>query len=328
MSIDQHSPVEQPHQTVEQQSFRTAEQGATAALQSEFGKTSLADFKPVQNIQSASLGLPNVSLFDSTAGGGSVNKSIGEGGPSAVGFGAEGQNKPNPSDMFGVKNGPVGQAGGLDGVPSIGNDLTGRIVKAVGENEGDLTKITKNDAGHGISVGIRQWNQKAGELPDLLKSMHDKNPEKFDQTFGPYAKNLQNEKYVRHTDMAHNPDLMKRMDTALHDNEFQNVQVNQARNFAKQAIDTAQQYGLKTERGAAMVADIVNQTGPGGLQHALKRAGLHAGGSVQNEDAAIERLGQYHRPNSADRANTIASSFNNNDLINRPRQTDSSRYTA
>ncbi|MBU6455188.1 MAG: hypothetical protein KGS72_25685, partial [Cyanobacteria bacterium REEB67] len=199
MAIDHHFESPQPNQAAENTTFKGAEQGANHAFQSEVQKSAVGDQKPAQ-IQVASLGLPNVSFFDSSKNSFDLPKGAAD----------------LPSKGHDPASAKIDNVPGAEG-PRIGDDLKGRIVKAIGTNEGDLTHITRNDAGHGISVGIRQWNQKRGELPDLLKSMHDKNPEKFDSTFGPYAKNLQHESYVRRANMAHNPDLMKRMGKALAD---------------------------------------------------------------------------------------------------------------
>jgi hypothetical protein len=298
MAIDHHLEQPQPHQSAEASTFKSAEQGANHAFQSEVQKSQASGQKPAHD-QVASLGLPNVNFFDSSKNTFDLPKGSAD----------------LPLKGHDLSSGKIDAVPGAEG-PRIGDDLKGRIVKAIGTNEGDLTHITKNDAGHGISVGIRQWNQKRGELPDLLKSMHDKNPEKFDSTFGSYAKNLQNEKYVRHTDMAHNPDLMKRMGKALADPEFQQLQIDKARDFAQKSIDTAQKFGLKTEQGAALVADITNQLGQGGFNRAAHRAGLHQGADVSNEQAALQRLEHTsHRPNSRDRFNNIAGTFNLSDPI-------------
>ncbi|CAN5140578.1 hypothetical protein BH11CYA1_BH11CYA1_43380 [soil metagenome] len=192
----------------------------------------------------------------------------------------------------------------------LGDTLTDRVVKTVASNEGKFTTLTLNDAGHGISVGVRQWNQKKGELPDLLKSFHDKNPEKFDNIFGKYADNLLSEKYVRRTNLAGNKDLMGKMKEALKDPEFQEVQVDKFKKFAEKSGETAKKYGLKSELGAALVADIANQMGEGGARRIMRRAGLTPGGEVADEAAALKKMEKLtHRPNSKARFDSLASSF-------------------
>ncbi len=151
--------------------------------------------------------------------------------------------------------------------------------------------------------------------------MHDKNPRKFAATFGPYAKNLLHEDWVRHADMAGNPDLMQRMSKALHDPEFQQVQMDKAKAFAEKSIEMARKYGLKTEQGAALVADVMNQLGEGGARRVLRRAGLRPDHPVVDETATLARLEHHtHRPNSKARFNTVASNFSDGALINKHRR--------
>jgi hypothetical protein len=192
----------------------------------------------------------------------------------------------------------------------LGDTLSDRVVKTVASNEGKFNTINLNDAGHGISVGVRQWNQKAGELPDLLKSFHDKNPEKFDKIFGKYADDLLSEKYVRRTNMAGNKDMMGRMKEALNDPEFQEVQVDKFKKFAEKTGEMAKKYGLKSELGAALVADIANQMGEGGARRIMRRAGLKPGGEVEDEAAVLKKMEKLtHRPNSKARFEMLATSF-------------------
>ncbi len=192
----------------------------------------------------------------------------------------------------------------------LSDSLNDRVIRTVASNEGGLTTLTKNDAGHGISVGIRQWNQKRGELPDLLKSFHDKNPEKFDAMFGRYADRLLSEKYVRKANLAGNKEIMRGMKSALADPEFQEVQVDKFRKFADKSAETAKKYGLKSELGAALVADITNQMGEGGMRRVMRRAGLQPGGEIKDEAAALKAMEKAtRRPNSSSRFEHLASNF-------------------
>jgi hypothetical protein len=47
---------------------------------------------------------------------------------------------------------------------------------------------------------------------------------------------------------------------------------------------------LKSELGLALVCDMVNQTGRGGTEAALKRAGMHKGAEIANEHHAVHKL--------------------------------------
>ena len=193
--------------------------------------------------------------------------------------------------------------------PHLDNSLTDRVIKAIGANEGKLSTFTPNDAGHGIAIGIRQWNQKRGELPDLLKSWHDTNPEKFDKIFGKYSNKMLYEHSVRRANIACNRDLTNRFKEALKDPEFQQVQIDKAREFVGKSIETARKFGLKSELGAALVADIRNQMGNGGANKVLKRLGLTPGGEVQDEGKVLARLQHMRRPNARDRYDQLASNF-------------------
>lgn len=175
-------------------------------------------------------------------------------------------------------------------------DFVDRVIANISAHEGNFTSINKNDAGYGISIGIRQWNQKAGELPVLMKAWNRQDPQKFQQVFGPYAQQLLNDKWVRSYDMANDDQFMSRMKTALADKEFQDVQVSESRAFVKRNMELAHSYGFKSELGVALICDMVNHMGSGGTEKALKKIGLVKGGQIADERRAVERLSSV-RPN-------------------------------
>lgn len=186
------------------------------------------------------------------------------------------------------------------------HNFVDRIVAAVSSNEGGFTSINANDAGYGISIGIRQWNQKAGELPTLLRAWHDSNPHKFEITFGQHAQKLLNEGWVRTTDFWSQSELMINMNEALADREFQSVQVRLAREFVAQALKLGIKYGFKTELGLAEVVDITNQKGFGGAESALSAVG----GAGADEVAAVQRLEQStNRPGGQRRLTALMRQF-------------------
>lgn len=170
------------------------------------------------------------------------------------------------------------------------------MIGNISSHEGNFTSINKNDAGYGISIGIRQWNQKAGELPVLMKAWNRQDSQKFHQIFGPYAEQLLNDKWVRSYDMAHDEQFMSRMKTALADKEFQQVQMSESRSFVKRNIDLAHSYGFHSELGVALVCDMVNHMGSGGTEKAMQKIGLVKGGQIADERRAVERLSSV-RPN-------------------------------
>lgn len=165
--------------------------------------------------------------------------------------------------------------GGLSGVDRI-IDYTART-----EGGGRYDAWNANDAGHGVSFGLIQFNQKAGSLPSLFKGMHEKNPEKFNRVFGPHASNLLSESYVRSANL-NDPDIKNRMLQAGRDPEFQQVQRDLARTgYYEPAAKMAAEHGLKSERAHAMLFDSAVQNGVGGTRGFLRQAA--AGGGSERE---------------------------------------------
>ncbi|HEY9787237.1 MAG TPA: hypothetical protein V6D17_17740 [Candidatus Obscuribacterales bacterium] len=170
------------------------------------------------------------------------------------------------------------------------NDFADRVIANISAHEGGLTAINWDDNGYGISVGIRQSNQKAGALPGLIRDWHESNPQKFNQIFGEYSRNMLDEEWVRSYDMAGDASFMERMKFALADTEFQRVQVDNARRFVKRTAELAQSYGFRSELGVAMICDMVNGMGQAGAERALRKAGLEKGSFIPDEREAIESL--------------------------------------
>jgi hypothetical protein len=204
--------------------------------------------------------------------------------------------------------------------------LTDRIVAAVAGNEGNLTTVTLNDAGFGWSVGMRQWNQKVGELPTLLGAMYMNDPCKFVKDFGPYASKIMNnvadpqhatvnESFIRHADFSRllgftdarhqNVNHVQDVERALSD--FQDVQVALSRRFVAEGKALAQKYGFKSELGWAEVCDILNQKGADGAEGTLRRipAATKAKESVRIN--ALERAAR--RPHGQARLSNLETEF-------------------
>ncbi len=193
-----------------------------------------------------------------------------------------------------------------------------QVVHAVSGNEGNFVSLNRNDCGYGISIGIRQWNQKVGELPTLLKAWQSKNPREFNEIFGEkYSDKLCSESWVRNYNMSADPDLMTRMDKALHNKAMQATQVELARQFVKSSIKLAQEFGFKSELGIALVCDLVNQTGTGGARSALRRAGLRSGKDISNEQLACKQLSQAsHRQSGHSRFVALQRKFSSSEEAN------------
>jgi hypothetical protein len=184
-----------------------------------------------------------------------------------------------------------------------------RVVHAIGKNEGSFTSINWNDNGAGISVGKAQWNQKAGELPSFLKNMHEADPGKFDAIFGPHAKNMLNESFVRNASITKGSDLGNRMAAALSEPRFQEVQSEMLRDKVVRAVELSTKYGHTSELFVAQVADMANQFGWGGVEACLRKGNV---ANIKNEDSAIASLtqsGQERYAGRAGRDNRLAQMF-------------------
>lgn len=162
------------------------------------------------------------------------------------------------------------QMGGIDM-----NNPIDKVVAMVSANEGKPTSINWNDNGHGISVGLFQANQKSGELPMLLTKMHDANPQLFNQVFGNQANNMLNENFVRSANISRGNELGRMMQDAINRPEFQRVQLDMMREKVAHASQVAGNYGIKSELGVALTADLINQLGEGGAKKHLAAASRH-----------------------------------------------------
>jgi hypothetical protein len=144
-----------------------------------------------------------------------------------------------------------------------------------------------NDMGHGISVGLMQWNQKRGKLPDLLQAWHRKNPAKFDGMFGHYSDDLLSTSFVKGADFT-NGTLKTGMERALADPEFQRVQLTMRNNHIENSCEIAKDYQFTALRARAIVADLVNQMGEAGARRLLAR--VPSVEKIPNPSTRIERL--------------------------------------
>lgn len=181
-----------------------------------------------------------------------------------------------------------------------------KVVALIGKNEGSATSINWNDAGSGISVGIQQANQKSGNLPELLRKMHDQNPQKFEQYFGRNSDNLMNERFVRRAHFSPRNELGRAMQAAISDPEFQRTQVTMVREHVVRAAEIAQGLGIRSTMGVALVADLTNQFGEGGALKYLRQA--HNRRGEEAKIVAIARASEGGHSARRQRFNTIASS--------------------
>jgi hypothetical protein len=162
--------------------------------------------------------------------------------------------------------------------------------RVVSKNEGKVTSVNWNDNGAGVAVGMFQWNQRRGELPDLMQRMAQEKPEAFKAAFGRYADKMTNESFVRSANISPNNELGAAMQKAMNDPELQKVQYEMAAEKVAKCATIGRQYGLTSEAGVAVLTDIVNQVGMGSVSRGtggvsdLARAASAGGG-----DEAITR---------------------------------------
>ncbi len=223
----------------------------------------------------------------------SVPRGGGDGGGSSIS---------GPRDVSGNtgKSYDFSSLGGLDK-----NNPVDRVVSLISANEGKPSSINWNDNGHGISVGMFQANQKSGELPMLLKKMHESNPQLFNQVFKEHAADMLNERFVRSAHFSKNNELGRMMQEAVNQPDFQKVQLNMIREKVAHASDVAKQYGVESTLGVAIFADLINQCGEGGAKPYF-RAALSRG-NEQDKIRAVVNASQSN-PYRGDRAQKIARS--------------------
>jgi hypothetical protein len=193
----------------------------------------------------------------------------------------------------------------MKGASSCSGEWTNMVGQWVSHNEvsqKQFLAFNPNDHGAGISIGLLQWNQKKGSLPELLADWHKKDPAKFDHLFGAYSANLLKANWVREADFNGNATLNQGIHAALSDPEFQKVQADLRDAHITKSCHVAAANGFLSLRGRAVVADLYNQIGEGGTIHALQHVPQD-----KPESARIEALKQItgHRTNGTDRVASI-----------------------
>jgi hypothetical protein len=168
--------------------------------------------------------------------------------------------------------------------PSSIHDPAVRAIvdKVVAKNEGHPNSINWNDNGYGISVGIFQWNQKAGELPGLFKAMWDNPAAKqvMIDKFGPdVAQKLgTDESFVRRANFSPNNDLGAHLQATLNDKAVQNVEVQMAAAKVVHLQQVANSKGIHSAAAIGLYVDLVNQLGEGGAAKYINQAAAAGGG--------------------------------------------------
>jgi hypothetical protein len=193
----------------------------------------------------------------------------------------------------------------MKGANSCSGEWSNMVAQWVTHNEVSQQKFlayNANDHGAGISVGLLQWNQKKGRLPELLQDWHKKDPAKFEHMFGGYSSDLLKADWVRSADFNDNSTLNKGMHAALADSEFQQVQVDLRNQHIVKSCEVAESNGFTSLRGRAVVADLFNQIGERGTVHALHHVPENKPESVRIE--ALKKV-TGGRTNGHDRVSSI-----------------------
>ncbi len=135
-----------------------------------------------------------------------------------------------------------------------------------------FSALTGDFDGQGISFGVLQWNLGQNTLQALLKDVFEQQPvlcqgifhERFAvvQSLGeaPLDQQLAFARSIQDRGMVQEPwqGMLKALGQT---SEFQDVQVAQVRQRFAAALTLCEEYGLKSERAAALMFDIVTQNG-------------------------------------------------------------------
>lgn len=191
-------------------------------------------------------------------------------------------------------------AGGM----SCDSNWSKMVAQWVTKNEGGEKYLVynPNDHGQGISVGLLQWNQKKGRLPDLLQAWHAQDPAKFNHMFGRHAAQMLRADSVRVADFNNDRALHNGMLAALADKEFQQVQAQLRSKHIVHSCEVAQEHDFKSLRGRAVVADLYNQIGETGTIRALNQVPRGPKESVRIEQL---KATTGHRTHGEDRVASI-----------------------
>jgi hypothetical protein len=135
--------------------------------------------------------------------------------------------------------------------------------------------------GQGLSLGLLQWNIGTGSLQPLLKEFAQGHPQRFDAIFGTDAARLRQVlgqpraeqlAWVRSINDYANPKSPRIKEPwasyfrqLAQEPAFRQIQLKHVRPQMKSATDYARRLGLRSERGLALMFDVVTQHGGGWL---------------------------------------------------------------
>lgn len=203
-----------------------------------------------------------------------------------------------------------------------------KIVDTVSSNEGKYESVNWDDNGAGISVGRAQWNQRKGELPNLIRRFYEADREVFADCFGDkyrkaddsgkdYQGEWLNESWVRNTEITKGSQLGNEIQHALAQQVFKNVQDTMLEEKAERAVTLAAKYNQCTPLIIASVADVANQKGWGGCERALQKANV---ANIDDPNVALREFRQAvgERAGGENRDRKLDAAFGNDGCIKRP----------
>jgi hypothetical protein len=154
--------------------------------------------------------------------------------------------------------------------------ITRKIFNITGAFEGGdgFSNLAGNFDGQGLSFGFLQWSFGKGSLQPLLKSMWEKNPEKFREIFkdgtdlllavlnsNDIHAQVQFARTLNDSKSRILEPWRSRFKALGGEPEFQDVQIEFAKTLLDKAKSFFKEYNLKTERGLSLMFDIVVQNG-------------------------------------------------------------------
>lgn len=202
--------------------------------------------------------------------------------------------------------------------------------------------LTGNFDRMGVSFGLMQWNIGSGSLQPLLWEFAQRHPKIFDAVFSRDASQLR--QMLEQFHKAPNPSEQKRIiaeqmrfassindrrcdpgNKSTHkfcklvepwtsyfrkleaDSAFQQIQLRQVRKSMNQAVRDARQFGIRSERGLALMFDIVTQAGGAWLTCKHKPVCKKRATLIQQRRSALhQQLGRSERELLTIIANVVA----------------------
>lgn len=156
--------------------------------------------------------------------------------------------------------------------------LKKRILAVIGTIEtsqtppGCFSKITGNFDGAGISFGLFQWNIGQNTLQPMLKKYFVKYDIKAQEIFASKYKEVKDmltktlaeqlswAKLIQTANKVNSP-YLESFKALGASNEFQDIELEAASSYYNKGSRMATEYGLKSERGVALMVDIAVQNG-------------------------------------------------------------------